>query len=283
MVCLRRINRNSFPFIILFLIHTFLLGLTFYKNKNRKNIFVLLVSNMGFAYLLEYIVLNLFKAYTYKPKVLKNHFLDNIFGAVLSQAIFIPFSAVFLTISKLGWSAKIIGSIYFSLIEHLFLRLRIYQHSWWKTGYTLILLPFYFRLSDSWYNYIVKNNSIVRFVSFFLMVMVTETNLFLCLAIFRKFRFGLGRYHSWKEHFILSPLYSITLSLFTAFLLKKRNDVVAKLSLILFAVCLNYFFQRIKLLKNKLKFIEYLIVRIIMVFIYGKYRVWVYGVRDKSE
>jgi len=280
---MRRINRNSFPFIILFLIHTFLLGLTFYKNKNRKNIFVLLVSNMGFAYLLEYIVLNLFKGYTYKPKVLKNRFLDNIFGAALSQAIFIPFTAVFLTIFKLGWPAKIFGSIYFSLIELLFLRLRVYKHTWWKTGYTLILMPLYFRLSDSWYNNIVKKNSIVRFVSFFLMVMVTETNLFLLLAIFRKFRFGMGRYHSWKEHFILSPLYSITLSLFTAFSLKKHNDIGAKLRVILLAACLNYFFERIKLLKNKLQFIEYLLVRIIMVFIYGQYRVWVYGERDNSK
>ena len=280
---MRRINRNSFPFIILFLIHTFLLGLTFYKNKNRKSIFVLLVSNMGFAYLLEYFVLNLFKAYTYKPKVLKNHFLDNIFGAVLSQAVFIPFTAVFLSIFKLGWPAKVFGSIYFSLIELLFLRLRIYQHSWWKTGYTLILLPLYFRLSDSWYNYFLKNNSIIRFVSLFLMVMVTETNLFLFLAIFRKIRFGLGRYHSWKEHFILSPLYSITFSLFTAFSLKKQNSVIAKLSVILFGACLNYFFERIKLLKNKLHFFEYLLVRIIMVFIFGQYRVWVYGERDKSE
>ncbi|MFJ7725810.1 hypothetical protein ACIQXV_06540 [Neobacillus sp. NPDC097160] len=280
---MRRIKRNSFPFLILFLIHTFFLGLTFYRIKNRKNIFVLLVSNMGFAYLFEYFVLNLFKAYVYKPNALKNRFLDNIFGAVLSQAIFIPFTAVFLTISKSGWPAKIFGSIYFSLIELLFLRLRVFKHVWWKTVYTLLLLPLYFKWSDSWYHYFVKKNSIVRFVSFFLMVMVTETNLFLLLAIFRKFRFGMGRYHSWREHFILSPLYSITLSFFTAYSLKKDNDLGAKLRVILFSTCLNYLFERIKLLKNNLQFIEYLLVRIVMVSVYGKYREWVYGEREGSE
>jgi len=279
---MRRNNRNSLPFIILFFIHTFLLGFTFYKNKNKKNIFVLLVANMGFAYLLEYFVLNLFKAYTYKPKVLKNHFLDNVFGAVLSQAIFIPFTAVFLTIFKSGWTAKVIGSIYFSFIELLFLQLRVYNHTWWKTVYTFTLLPFYFKWSDSWYNNIMKENSIVRFVSYFLMVMVTETNLLLILAIFRKFRFGIGRIHSWREHFILSPLYTITLSIFTSFSLKKDNNMGAKLRVILFAACLQYFFERKKLIKNNLQFIEFLLVRIVMVFIYGKYRKWVYGEKVES-
>ncbi|EKN65326.1 hypothetical protein BABA_21061 [Neobacillus bataviensis LMG 21833] len=276
------LKRNSVPFFILFLIHTFLLGFTFYRNKNRKDILVLLVSNMGFAYLFEYFVFNLFNSYVYKPKIVKKSFFDNVFGAVLSQAIFVPFTAVFLTLSKSGWVVKISGSIYFSLIELLFLRLGVYKHNWWKTIYTLILLPFYFKWSDYWYSCIGKKNQIVQFASYFLLIMVTETNLFFVLAIMRKFRFGMGRYHSWTEHFILSPLYSITLSVFTAITMKKQNDVAAKLKVIVLAIGLNYFFQKIKLLKNKLRDIEYLLIRIVMVFVYGQYREWVYGERDKG-
>ncbi|MBO0962082.1 hypothetical protein J1P26_20455 [Neobacillus sp. MM2021_6] len=273
-------KRNRIPFFILFLIHIFLMGLTFYRNKNRKETFILLVSTMGFAYLFEYFVLNLFNAYIYKPKVLKKPILDNVFGAVLSQAIFIPFTAVFLTLSKSGWVAKIFSSIYFSLIEMLFLWLRVYKHNWWKTIYTFILLPFYFKWCDFWYSCLRKKNQLVQFASFFLLIMVTETNLFFMLAIIRKFRFGMGRYHSWREHFILSPLYSITISAFTAISLKNHNNVSTKLKVIILGTGLNYFFQRIKLLKNKLRFFEYLLIRIVMVYVYGQYREWVYGERD---
>lgn len=274
MIRMRR--KNNVPFFILFLIHTSLLGIAFYKNKNRKKLFVLLVSNMGFAYLFEYIVFNLFKAYKYKPRALQNKSLDNIFGAVLSQAIFIPFTAVYLTVSKSGWSAKMFGSFYFSLVENLFLQLGLYKHNWWKTEYTLIFVPFYFKWSDLWNKHIVKNNPIVQFISFFLMIMVTETNLFLILATYHKFRFGIGRYHSWTEHFILSPIYSISLSLFTAYSLRKRHKMGAKLKVIIFAACLNKFFVRIKLLKNNLHVINYFLIRIVMVFIYDQYRKWVY-------
>jgi hypothetical protein len=83
-------NRNTIAFFFLFIIHSVLLGFSFYKSKNRKLLFVLLSANMGFAYLLEYIVLNLFKGYRYKPKIMKKQIFDNIFGAILSQGVFLP-------------------------------------------------------------------------------------------------------------------------------------------------------------------------------------------------
>lgn len=236
---------------------------------------------MGFAYLFEFFVLNIFKAYKYKPKVLKNRTLDNVFGAALSQAIFIPFTAVFLTISKSGWPIKILGGIYFSLIEILFMWLGVYKHNWWKTVYTLILIPIYFKWSDVWYKFICKKNDFVQFFSFFLMIMVTETNLFLVLTLLRKVRFGLGKYHGWTEHFIISPLYSMTLSFFTAFSLRKNNSGAIKVWIIVFATCLNQFFLRKKLLKNKLQFFEYILIRIVMVFVYGQYKEWVFGREQK--
>ncbi|WP_413309650.1 hypothetical protein AA0X95_13530 [Bacillus sp. 1P10SD] len=267
----------SFPFLALCLIHICLLGITFYKNKNRKNIFVLLVSNMGFAYLFEYFVFNVFKGYKYKPNIVRNKFFDSIFGAVLSQAIFVPFTSVFLTATNSGWLKKLLASVYFSLVELLFLRLGVYKHTWWKTIYTFIMIPVYFKLSDIWYHFILKKNKIVQFISFFLMIMVTETNLFLPLALFRKFRFGSGRYHTWREHFILSPLYSILVSLFTAFSLRKNNNLSVKVRVILFSVFINRFFVRLKFLKNNLTFIQYLLIRFVMGVVYGRYREWVYG------
>src|SRR4051812_11726775 len=177
MVVYMRINKNSVPFLILFIFHTFLICLAFYKSKNKKNTFIFLGTIMGFAYLLEFFVLNLFKGYKYKPKVLNNKSLDNIFGAFLSQSIFVPFTAVYLTITKSGLIKKLLGGIYFSIIEILFLHKGLYKHNWWKTLYTFFLIPIYFLLSDFWYTLLIKKNELVRNLSLFLLIMVTETNL----------------------------------------------------------------------------------------------------------
>ncbi|MDR6122886.1 hypothetical protein QFZ87_002483 [Bacillus sp. SLBN-46] len=273
----------NLPFLLLCVIHSCLLGITFYKSKNRKNIFILLVSNIGLAYLFEYFVFNLFKLYKYKPNIIRNNFFDNVFGAVLSQAVFVPFTSVYLTVSNSGWLKKVSASMYFSIIEMIFLRLGVYKHTGWKTVYTFVLIPFYFKWSDIWYHLLEKKNEIVRFISFFLMIMVTETNLFLILALFRKIRFGVGRHHTWKEHFIISPLYSISVSLFTAFSLKNHNTLDAKLRVVIFCTLLKQYFIKIKLLKNNMKFYQFVLKRIIMVSIYGKYMKWVYGDLERES
>ncbi len=232
---------------------------------------------MGFSYLFEYFVFNLMKAYSYKPKILQKKLFDNILGAFLSQAIYVPFTAVFLTGIKSGWGTKVAAGLYFYLVEKIFLWLGVFKLSGWKSIYTLIFLPLYFKLSDLWFASLNKKTSMVRFISLFFMIMVTETNLFLIFAFIRRYRFGIGKYHSWKEHFILSPLYTTLLSLFTAFSLKKENTLAVKLGVVLFAACLNKLFQRIKLLKNNLHPISYFGIRLIMTSIYGEYRKWIYG------
>jgi hypothetical protein len=276
-------NKNRIPFLILFIIHAFLIGLAFYKNKNKKNTFIFLGSIMGFAYLLEFFVLNVFKAYKYKPKVLKNKSLDNILGAFLSQSIFVPFTAVYLTIAEAGGVKKLFGGIYFSLVELIFLRLGVYEHNWWRTVYTFILIPIYFILSDWWYYGITKKNIIIRQISFFLMIMVTETNLFLILAILRKIRFGWGRYHAWTEHFIITPIYSITFSILTYFTLRRQNNGWAKLKVMLVDACLFQIFVNTKILKTKIKLLNYILIKWVIVFVYGTYRKWIFGDIEMNE
>lgn len=280
---MKKIRKNSIPFYFLLIVHSFLLGATFYKNRNRKNIIVLLFVNIGFSYIFEYFIFNLLKVYKYKPKMLKKNFFDNTLGALMSQAIFIPFTAVFLTGIKSGWTWKVVASVYFFVVEKIFLKLGIFKHYGWKTIYTLLLLPIYFTISDLWYDWINKKNAIVRFISLFLMIIVSETNLFLLLAFFRKFRFGVGRYHPWKEHFIVSPLYSITLSLFTAWIFLKKKNESAYLKVVLFALGLNKFFTKVNLLKDNLRIPEYFLIRIIMTILYGQYRTWVYGESNEEE
>jgi hypothetical protein len=278
-MCMKNPKRNNkIPFIALFLIHSGLLGYTFYKSKNKKQLFTLLMSNIGFAYLLEFFVLNLFKAYKYKPRVMKKNYFDNILGAILSQAIFVPFTAVFSTTQKLGWIGKILlGGVYFSLVEIFFLKLKVYKHYWWRTSFTLILIPLYFRISDWWNILLSKKNPFIRFISLFLMIMVTEANLLFVFASARKIRFGFGRYHSWTEHFIIVPLYAIALSIFSTLSLLKQNNWLSKIRVLVMTIGLDQIFKKRKIVKEKFQVVDYYTVRILVILLYGKFRDWVYG------
>jgi hypothetical protein len=277
-------KQNKIPFIIMLIIHSSLLGYSFYKTKNKKQLFTLLMADIGFAYLLEYLVLNVFHAYTYKPKIIKKNFFDNVFGAILSQGIFVPFTAVFSTFMKIGWVGKILlGGIYFSLVELIFLKLKVYKHNWWRTIYTLILIPLYFNISDWWNILLEKKNPVVRFISLFFMILVTEANLLFLFASTRKVRFGAGKFHSWKEHFIIVPLYAITLSLFSTVSFLKQNNWSVKISVFLMTIGLDQLFKKRKVVKEKFRVADYFTVRILAIFLYGKFSDLVYGVRKTGE
>lgn len=280
---MKLIKRNSFPYLILFSIHSLLLAYSFYKSKERKKLFSLLMSNIGFAYLFEYFVLNIFKAYTYKPKVFKNSYHDNIFGAILSQAIFVPFTAVFLTSLKTGWLGKVLGGVYFTMVEILFLRLGVYKHHWWKTIFTFLLIPIYFKFSDLWKRYLDQNKAFVRFVSLFLMNLVMEANLLFLFAGNRKLRFGIGKYHSWFEHFVMVPFYAISVSIFAACSLLKKNDWFAKLRVLLFVIGINKLFIRLKFAKTKFHLLDYFVIRIALIYLFGQFKEWVYGDKVESD
>lgn len=212
---------NRIPFIILIIIHTSMLTYTFYKNKDRKRLFVLLMSNIAFAYLFEYIILILFQAYRYKPYFFKNKHLDNTLGAVLSQFIYVPFTAVFITAFQYGWKVKLFFVAYFFAIEKLFIKMRIFKTNWWKTIYTAISIPIFFIISNFWYKYLKRGTPSVLYVSLFNLLIVVCSNVLYALAILKKLRFGLGSFRSWREHFILVTLYTITCSILTTLSLKQ--------------------------------------------------------------
>ncbi|WNF36183.1 hypothetical protein RJD24_17290 [Bacillaceae bacterium IKA-2] len=216
-------KKNRIPFIILIIIHTTLLTYTFYKIKDRKRLFVLLMSNIGFAYLFEYIVLNIFQAYRYKPSIFKNKHLDNTLGAIFSQAIYIPFTGVFISAFQLGWKVKLFFVAYFFAIENLFIKIGVFKTNWWKTVYTAPLLPIFFMISNFWYKHLKRGTPIILHMSLFHILIVINANVLYLLAAFRKLRFGRGSIHSWREHFALAPLYAISSSIITTWSLRKGN------------------------------------------------------------
>ncbi len=219
-------NRNKkhyLPFFVLLFIHSSLLIYTFYKRKDRKLLFITLLSGMGLCFIFEYFILSHLKAYRYKPKLFKNKDLDNFFGAIMSQAVFVPFTAIFLTAFKVGWKGKFLFAMFFGLVEKLFLFMGIHKNNWWKTRYTVTLIPIFFYIIDFWYQQLRLGTPIFHFSSLFLGVLVNGLNLMYSLSIFRKFRFGLEKWHSWEEHLKIAPIYSFILSAATTLIIKGHS------------------------------------------------------------
>lgn len=193
-------------FHFVFLVYTF--------RRKKQATWILLFVGIGWAYVFEYFVLNVFKMYTYSPKVFKNKWMDSVFGALLSQALFIPIAAAFLTFFRLGWKWKIVTSLFYGLVERLFIRWNIFKNRTWRTTYTVAFIPIHFWIVEKWWERLKRNppNWLI-FLSIFFTYWVNYTNIYYFLVVlFRTFLFrtGLVRNKFW-DHFIMAPLYTLYL------------------------------------------------------------------------
>ncbi len=244
------INKNSIPFLLLALIHLLLL-FPLMKRKRGKETWILLLSNMGFAYFFEYFVLNILGAYTYKPRIFKKRAIDNMFGTFFSQGLFIPLAATFISVFQKDWKWKVLVSFFYYFIEKLFLRLKVYKENWWRPIFTFIFINGYFFLSDGFLTRLKTRKSWVLKVACFFSVEVFHIILMFQLAVRKKIRFGLGRFHPLKEHFLISPLYSLGLTFISVFAAKSGK--VLWLLRLLIPTAIDIVLIKIKILKIKRK------------------------------
>ncbi|MFA9558556.1 hypothetical protein ACERII_14710 [Evansella sp. AB-rgal1] len=240
---LTRLNKRSLPFIILFVIHVGILAYTIYR-KGPKNTIRLFTSNIGMAYVFEYFVLNLFEAYKYSPNILKNSYFDNIFGAILSQAIYVPISATFITLFKLNWKWKLFFSAFLVIIERLFLFLNIYNNRWWKTLFTALLIPTYFYISDYWHLY--SKNRIIKNINIYLTFIVIQVNVLYIYAVFGVLCFGKN---NWRDHFIIAPFYSLIMGVIYT-LNSKKSSLKRHLTCSSVIIITDFLLQRSRIMKS---------------------------------
>ncbi|QHS22962.1 hypothetical protein GWK91_08385 [Virgibacillus sp. MSP4-1] len=213
-------SRNAVPYLVLVIIHFLQLLFSFYKYKNKKQLLILLLSSAGLACLFEFLILNYLRAYQYKPKLLKNPYHDNVLGGILSQVVYIPFTAVFLSAIQAGWKLKLFFTSYFTFIELMFIHLKVYHHNWWKTLYTSILIPFFFKLNDMWLCSLKQKSPVVRLLSLLCMSIATSVSALFGLTSSGQVRFKLGKPFTWLRHFKVEPLYSMILSFICSVFIK---------------------------------------------------------------
>jgi len=248
-----KLNRQQYkyPFIILGMIHILLLILSMYKSRDRKKHTVLLLNYAGFAYIFEYIVVALLDGYVYKPNFFKNKNLDKIFGSICSQFFYVPVTALFITVYQLGWKIKLLFSLYFVLIEKIFIFLGVFKNKWWRTRYTFFTILLSFFINDKWYNQLNKRNPVILFVSFFHLIQLTWMNTLFVFAVCKKIRLGFSPFLTWKEHFKIAPLVGICISLFSAWKMKERSFVSkCQVLILLFVIDLTLLKKRMLKVKG---------------------------------
>lgn len=226
---------------------------------------------------MEFFILNLFRSYEYKPKILKTKYLDNVFGAFLSQGIFLPFTSVFISAFGFGWKVKASFAIFFAIVERLFIKLNLFKNNWWRTLYTIVLIPMYFNLSDSWYKNLLKRNALILFTSWFLMTWVSGVSIFNIIAVLRNVRMGMGRFHKWKEHFILATLYWFIISIFTTWFIYKNSNWLGKIQSFMFMKLLDWVLEKKGIVKYHLyNSLFNTTLQVTLIFLTLKYKEWVY-------
>jgi hypothetical protein len=278
---LKRINKNSLPFILLSIIHLSLLLFTLYKRRERHTL-TLLLSNISFAYIFEYFVFNVFRSYSYNPKIIKKRALDNALGALLSQSIYIPITATFISVFKLGWKWKSITIVYFFVIELIFLKVNSYTLYWWKPIYTSFLLPIYFACSDFWNSNLRSGRTSILWLSTYLSIGVVTKTLSFIYDIFKKHKIGLGRYHSWKEHFLISPLYMlvfVAISLIPAL----HKGLTTKFLALLLMMLINTLLSLLKIINSTQLFIQTAVLNLLMVFLSPALKAFIFKKPKKTD
>ncbi|WP_456271400.1 hypothetical protein [Bacillus sp. AK031] len=278
---LKRINKNSLPFIVLSIVHLSLLVFTLFKKCERHTL-TLLLSNISFAYIFEYFVFNVFHSYRYNPKILKKRALDNALGALLSQAIYIPITATFISVFKLGWQWKSIFIIYFHVIELFFLKVKSYKLYWWRPLYTTLLLPIYFASSDYWNANLRSGRTSILWLSTYLSSGVVTKTLAFIWDIFKKQKIGLGRNHTWKEHFLISPLYMlvyVAISLVPAI----HKGPATKFLTFMLMLSLNLLLSLLKIINSSQLFIKTAVLNMLMVFLSPALKTFIFAKQKKTD
>jgi hypothetical protein len=146
---------------------------------------------MGLSFILEYIVFILGEAYTYKPAVFDEKWFDAVFGASVSQALFIPAVLTAVSIFRFGflWRLAVIAVIF--LIESFFLKEGVYEQYWWKTWYTSLILFAAMFVVDSWRDSLKNPSPFVRFVTVYMAITTIIQSVVFYTVIF----FGIHIYH----------------------------------------------------------------------------------------
>jgi hypothetical protein len=109
--------------------------ITMYRKRKEIPIAAMItfyLAAMSITMLLEVFVLVIWEAYVYKPQVFSDAYKDSICGHLLANSTLYPGTALLVGAFALRYRWILLISLFYTLVEVLFLRLDLYEHRWWQ-------------------------------------------------------------------------------------------------------------------------------------------------------
>ncbi|KRE99401.1 hypothetical protein ASG89_27975 [Paenibacillus sp. Soil766] len=204
---------NFVPYLILVAISMSSFVILLFQKRSTWPLFLLLAYS-GMIYLFEFFIFVCFNSYRYIPQVVSIPYYDNAVGAIISNLLSVPVAATYITVYRLSWIWIICLAFLFGGIELLFLRLGVYEQSWWRTIYTIVALLFFFLLARKWPSWLSRGKRVFKLVTLAMFAWsIVATLVFLfALSGIRIFHIGLFQdpYH---DDIFVSAIYCFIIAI----------------------------------------------------------------------
>jgi len=135
------------------------IGYTAYRKGGAADILAYFLFTTALTWFGEAFVLFVFNAYSYKPGVNSDPFLENILGHMIANSGLWAAAAVWVMRFQPSLLRMALISIGFMLVEALFLRVGVYVHHWWQTYMTGIIAFVFLIAMKRWYMVLQETGS----------------------------------------------------------------------------------------------------------------------------
>lgn len=155
---------HTLPYAVLSILAVSIFIFLLFRTKSYLTV-MLFLAYVGMIYIFEYVILVCFNSYTYYPNMLSDPYMDNLMGAFISNFLTVPTVALIMVIYHLRFRWAIVFSLLMTGIEWLFLKLGIYEHTWWRLSYSFIAFTFFFWLVTFWARKVKEGIRLFHYVS----------------------------------------------------------------------------------------------------------------------
>jgi hypothetical protein len=167
---------NSFLYICLAIIGVGIAVHTIYKKRDIYKVSTLLIFYIFTACLTwigEFTVLGLFNSYAYKTGLFTDTWAQNLFGHLLINTTIYPSAAIVMVAYSLRYRWIFAVATLFTLLEYLFVKLRIYEQHWWRYYMTFIAVVISLTVFHKWFAKMnQKRYGLTRAITFYFVAML---------------------------------------------------------------------------------------------------------------
>ncbi|MDF2593545.1 MAG: hypothetical protein K0S75_3011 [Clostridia bacterium] len=167
---------NLYWYICLASIGVGIAAYSIYTKRNVCKVSALLIFYLFTASLTwigEFIVLGLFNAYAYKTGVFEDPWAQNLLGHLIINTTLYPSAAIVMVTYSLRYGWILTFAAIFTLIEYLFVNLRIYEQHWWRYYMTFIAVVIFLSIFHFWFPKMVhKRYGVTKSITFYFVAML---------------------------------------------------------------------------------------------------------------